>query len=439
MSMTRRELLRATPVLAVAGLYPGALLAALNDESTPMPDLSDWGQVRAQFPLDWSYSHFASFFLVSHPKPVSDALETYRRALDHNPYLAIYQSMYSDGEDNLLLAVANEVSDYTGGTLDELCLTRSTTESLALVYQGLPLQPGDEVLTTTHDHYSHHESIRLATEKAGASMRKVSLFEDSSRPDTAEMIRRLQAAISPSTRVVGLTWVHSSSGMRLPIQEISAALKSRPNAPTLVVDGVHGLGSAEPRVADLGADFFCAGTHKWMFAPRGTGIVWGRAESWARLRPTVPTFTDGEPMGAWMQGVPLETPTNAWRVSPGGFEAFEHRWAMAAAFAMHRQMGRARVAARIAELNGEIKDGLAGIPGVTVHTPRSPDFSAGVVTFDVEGVPTPSVISQLLERGIVASGSPYANSQPRLAGSLVNTPDEVEAAIKAVREIARTA
>lgn len=439
MSMTRRDVLRASPVLALGSLYPGALLAAVNQQSTPMPDLSDWGQVRAQFPLDWSYSHFASFFLVSHPRPVDDALQAYRRALDLNPFLAIERAMFSEGEDNLMLAVATEVADYTGGTLDEVCLTGSTTESLALVYQGLALQPGDEVLTTTHDHYCHHESIRLAAGKSGASMRKVSLFEDSSRPDTADMIRRLQAAITPSTRVVGLTWVHSSSGIRLPIQEISQALKSRPNAPLLVVDGVHGLGAVAPRVADLGADFFCAGTHKWMFAPRGTGIIWAREETWARLRPTVPSFTDGDAYVAWMEDAAPATPTNARRVMPGGFEAFEHRWATAAAFAMHRQMGRERVAARIAELNGQIKDGLAGVPRVRVHTPRSPEFSAGVVTFEVEGVPTNEVISQLLARRIVASGSPYANSQPRLAASLVNTHEEVEAAISAVREIARAA
>ncbi|TXK59630.1 aminotransferase class V-fold PLP-dependent enzyme [Alkalisalibacterium limincola] len=439
MSLTRRELLRASPVVAFGALSPGALLAAVVEQSTPMPDLSDWGQVRAQFPLDWSYSHFASFFLVSHPKPVSDALDAYRRALDHNPYLSLERAMFSGPEDNLLLAVATEVADYTGGTVDEVCLTGSTTESLALVYQGLTLEPGDEVLTTTHDHYSHHESIRLAAEKSGASMRKISLFEDSSRPDTADMIRRLQAAITPSTRVVGLTWVHSSSGIRLPIQEISAALKSRPNAPLLVVDGVHGLGSAEPKVAELGADFFCAGTHKWMFAPRGTGIIWAREESWARLRPTVPSFTDEEAYVAWMQDAAPATPTNARRMMPGGFEAFEHRWATAAAFAMHRKIGRERVAARIAELNGQIKDGLAEIPRVRVHTPRSPEFSAGVVTFEVEGVPTREVISQLLERRIVASGSPYANSQPRLAASLVNTPEEVEAAVGAVREIAGSA
>jgi selenocysteine lyase/cysteine desulfurase len=45
----------------------------------------------------------------------------------------------------------------------------------------------------------------------------------------------------------------------------------------LVVDGVHGIGAVDETIAEMGCDFFCAGTHKWMFAPRGTGILWARA------------------------------------------------------------------------------------------------------------------------------------------------------------------
>ena len=56
----------------------------------------------------------------------------------------------------------------------------------------------------------------------------------------------------------------------------------------MVVDGVHGLGCVDESVADFGADFFCAGTHKWIYAPRGTGLVWARPEAWARLGPSSP-------------------------------------------------------------------------------------------------------------------------------------------------------
>ncbi|MET0808880.1 MAG: aminotransferase class V-fold PLP-dependent enzyme, partial [Pseudoxanthomonas sp.] len=246
----------------------------------------------------------------------------------------------------------------------------------------------------------------------------------------------LLAGIGPKTRVVGLTWVHSSSGIRLPIREISAALRARKGAPVLlVVDGVHGLGSTDETVATLGADYFCAGTHKWMFGPRGTGLVWANAENWARLRPTIPSFSDFDQYTAWEQGKAPASPNNANRMTPGGFVAYDHQWATAAAFRMHQQMGKARVAARIRSLNDQCKAGLGENRKVRIHTPRSGDLSAGLVCFEVEGMKPADVVKRLLERRIIASTSPYAITYARLAPSLVNTPEQVDRAVRAVREI----
>ncbi|CAN5647368.1 pyoverdine-tailoring periplasmic protein PvdN [soil metagenome] len=435
MACSRRTFLAAPAVLAATALLPGSLLAAVAAETPPTPDLASWDAVRAQFVLDPAYAHFASFFISSHPTPVREAVEGYRRAIDRNPFLVVEHAMFEDDAHNLPLQVRGAAAGYLGGGADEVALTRSTTESLALIYHGLPLRAGDEVLTTTHDHYSHHESIRLATLRAGAGMRKVVLFEEAAEASTAAIIDRLLAALRPNTRVVGLTWVHSSSGIRLPIREIAAALKSRRDDLLLVVDGVHGLGAADETVATMGADYFAAGTHKWMFAPRGTALIWANAENWARLRPTIPDFSDAESYVAWSEDRAPRTATNAARVSPGGFHAFEHQWGAAAAFDMHRAMGKSRVAARIAALNDQLKQGLAGNPKVRMHTPRSAALSAGLVAFEVDGVAPADVVRLLLAKGIIASTSPYAITYARLAPSLVNTPDEVERAVRAVREI----
>ena len=436
MSLSRRQLLAAPAALAATSLLPGPLLAAVAAQTPPLPDLSDWDAVRAQFALDPAYRHFASFFIASHPVPVREALEGYRRAVDANPFLFVERAMFEDDAHNLPLQVCAEVADYLGGRGRDVCLTGNTTTGLALVYHGLPLQPGDEVLCTTHDHYSHHESIRLATLRSGASVRKIALFKASHDASTDEIVGTLKAAIRPQTKVVGVTWVHSSTGIRLPIREIAAALRARPGPPLLlVVDGVHGLGSTDETVATMGCDYFCAGTHKWMFAPRGTGLVWANAENWARLRPLVPSFTDLDQYLAWERQEPPATPTTADRMAPGGFHAYEHQWATAAAFGMHRQMGRARVAARIRELNDQCKAGLAANPKVKLHTPMSGELSAGLVSFEVAGVAPAEVVKQLLARRIIASTSPYAITYARLAPSLVNTADEVERAVRAVREI----
>ena len=435
MQVTRRGFLAAPAALSTA-LLPGSLMAALEAGTPPMADLSSWEAVRAQFALDPEWMHFASFFIASHPAPVQAAIEGYRRAIDRNPFATVEHGMFSEGADNLHVQVQTEIADYLGARPQDVCLSGNTTTGLALVYQGLPLQAGDEVLCTTHDHYSHHESIRLAVERAGASMRMVPLFEEAATATTGSIIDALLEGIGPRTRVVGLTWVHSSTGIRLPIREIAAALRTRPGPPLLlVVDGVHGLGSTDETVATMGCDYFCAGTHKWMFAPRGTGLVWANAENWARLRPLIPSFTDFDQYVAWERQVTPATPTTADRMSPGGFHAYEHQWAAAAAFRMHRQMGRARVATRIRELNDQCKAGLASNPKVTLHTPMSGDLSAGLVAFEVEGVAPADVVRQLLARKVIASTSPYAITYARLAPSLVNTNEEVERAVRAVREI----
>lgn len=436
MILTRRRFLTAPPVLAAGALLPSALLTALAAQAEPPADLSDWEAVRAQFVLDPAYLHFASFFIASHPAPVREAIEGYRRAIDANPFLVVEQGLFEDQAHNVPLQVKTEIAQYLGGRAEEVCLTPNTTTGLALVYHGLPLKPGDEVLCTTHDHYSHHESIRLATERAGASMRMIPLFADAAVASTDSLIAALLAGIGPKTRVVGLTWVHSSSGIRLPIREISTALRARAGAPVLlVVDGVHGLGSVDETVASMGADYFCAGTHKWMFAPRGTGLVWASAENWARLRPLIPSFSDLDQYTAWEKQAAIATPNNADRMSPGGFVAYDHQWAAAAAFRMHQRMGRARVAARIRALNDQCKAGLAENPKVKIHTPRSGELSAGLVSFEVDGMKPADVVKRLLAKNIVASTSPYAITYARLAPSLVNTPEQVERAVRAVREI----
>jgi selenocysteine lyase/cysteine desulfurase len=292
------------------------------------------------------------------------------------------------------------------------------------------LKAGQEILTTVHDHYSHHESIRLAAERAGATFRKIKLFDDFNSISEEEILSRIRKSITPKTRVVGVTWVHSSSGVKLPIRNIATAIaeanKNRAEADRvlLVVDGVHGIGVEDESIAQTGVDFFAAGTHKWIFGPRGTGFIWGKAENWRMMRPVIPSFSGGA-YGAWMNGQEIKE-MRAALMTPGGFHSFEHRWALPAAFEFHKQIGRPRVAERIHALNDQAKEGLAKMPNVKLYTPRGSKLSAGLVCFDVNGMRPGIVVQRLLAKKVFASSSPYATSYARLAPSLLNTPEEIE-------------
>ena len=173
-----------------------------------------------------------------------------------------------------------------------------------MAYQGLSIRADQEVVTTEHDHYSHHESIRLAALRSGAAMRYVSLYEKAADARADDIVARIARSIGPKTRAVGITWVASSTGVKLPISAIAEAItkanRGRAGADRclLIVDGVHGFANQDVDVARLGCDLFASGTHKWLFAPRGTGFLWGRKDVWPQLRPTIPTF-DPDAMGAW--------------------------------------------------------------------------------------------------------------------------------------------
>jgi isopenicillin-N epimerase len=447
MPISRREFLVNVGATAGWSLAAGALagcqtMAGPAVAAEPAPandglDLTDWASVRAQFDLSPEYLHLSQFYIVSHPRPVRHAIARYREALDRNPFMTVERGMFESEAENLPRRSLVAAADYIGAKPDEIALVDSTTQGLALVYNGLPLKPGDEILLTTHDHYVHHESVRLAAEKLGATWRRVPLYANPATMTVDEVVASLKAAIRRETRVVGLTWVHSSTGAKLPIaalaQVVADANRTRKASRriTLVVDGVHGFGNQDASPVDLGCDFFVAGTHKWIFAPRGTGIVWARAEHWARLRPTIPSFYSGEVFEAWADGK-AAPPTQASFVSPGGFKAYEHQWAMAEAFDFHRRIGRKRIADRIAELNGHCKGALAAMPHVTLHTPRTREHAAGIVCFEVKGVTPQEVVKRLLAQRIIASNSPYKVTYARLAPSLVNDERDVEAAVRAV-------
>ncbi len=67
-------------------------------------------------------------------------------------------------------------ADYLGAKPDDIALTGNTTTGLAMLFGGLPLKPKQEIVTTTHDHYVMHESLRLRALHTGASVRKVQLY-----------------------------------------------------------------------------------------------------------------------------------------------------------------------------------------------------------------------------------------------------------------------
>ena len=285
------------------------------------------------------------------------------------------------------------------------------------------LRRGDEIVVSPHDHYVATASAALAARRRGARLRQVRLYppEAPQHATLKGIVDAYAAALNRRTRAVVVTWVHSSSGLRMPLRAIADVVHRKSPRALLVVDGAHALGTGPIDIAATGADVFSASGHKWLMGPRGTGVLWARERAWARMAPIIPPFRGG---------LDDEAPGKA--MTPGGYHSFEHRWALADAFKLHADIGSARIADRIESLSSRLRDGLGRLPAVTLHAPNDRALLSGVVTFSVRGLSAPQTAERLARAGVLASSTPYRVELARLGTTWMNTEAEVDAAIEAV-------
>ncbi|NBF05864.1 aminotransferase class V-fold PLP-dependent enzyme [Pseudomonas sp. Fl5BN2] len=417
----RRSFLKQAGIL-VAGLPLGA--AALNSQAlaangaAPQAAATDsWPAFRQLFNQDPDYIHFSNFLVTSHPKPVRDAIEMHRARIDRNPGLAMDWDLQETWKREA------QVRDWAGRYLQakpgQIALTGSTSEGLAMIYGGLHVRPDQEILTTEHEHYATEYSLNFRVAKQGTQVRKIKLFENPNRVSVDEVLGAIKRSIRPNTRVLGMTWVQSGSGVKLPIGEIGKLVaelnrnRDEKDRILYVVDGVHGFGVDNLDFPDMHCDYFIAGTHKWMFGPRGTGIICARSEQLKDLTPTIPTFSEDHSFATSM--------------TPGGYHAFEHRWALDEAFKLHLQLGKAKVQARIHQLNSELKQRLQAHSNIELVTPPSPELSAGFTFFRVKGQNCDQVAAYLMHNRVVADAVDRdVGPVVRTAPGLLNNEDEIE-------------
>jgi selenocysteine lyase/cysteine desulfurase len=417
---------------ATAAVAAGAAaaLAGCEPDRTPTasPDFDpgDWAGVKAQFPLDQGAAQFAAFVFASHVPAVRAAIADVAAKLDRDP-----TGLLAD-EQRYEKAVEDAAHAYLGGEPGGIAFTDSTTAGLGLLYSGLKLRPGDEILTTEHDFYATHESLRLLAARTGVTVRKVRLYQDPAKATEDEILSSLGAALTSNVAVVALTWVHSGTGVRLPVAAMADLVRSKTSA-LVCLDAVHGFGARAEKPADLKVDFFVSGAHKWLFGPRGTGVLWGSPAGWARYTPVIPTF-DRSTIGSWITGRQFPTTPGAL-ASPGGYHNFESRWALAAAFDFHRRIGADRVAERTGKLATKLKDGLAELPNVTLRTPRSQALSAGIVCCEVRGLRPADAVAALRSHKVIASVTPYATELLRFGTSIATDEADVDRAVDALRAL----
>lgn len=319
-----------------------------------------------------------------------------------------------------------KIGRFLGAAADEIALKISMVDGYGSVMWGLGWQAGDRVIVTDEEHPSPRLAVELAAKQFGLEVVTLPI-----RP-VSDFLERLRAALP--ARLVALSHVTTDSGTVLPAAEITRMAHG--TGALVLFDGAQVLGQGPLDVHALGCDFYCAMGYKWLLGPAGTGFLYVRREAQRELRSVIGsgavTWTD-LPRGQY------EEADTAAR-----FEFAARSWpqygALGASIDFLSGLGLERVQARVRELVSRLRSALSDLPRVTLHTPPPGEWSTGIVTFSVRGIPGRELTASLRERGFVqrATSMTGPDGGVRISLACYTSDEEVERLLGAVRELAAT-
>jgi L-cysteine/cystine lyase len=298
---------------------------------------------------------------------------------------------------------------------EDVALTQNTTHGMNLGVGSINWHGGDEVVSVTTEHPGCLMPLHNLKKRLGL---KIDLVPPPVTPE------KIEAAITPNTRLVALSHVDWTSGEVLPLREICAVARER--EVLTLVDGAQSVGNIPVDVSATGADMYAFTGHKWVLGPEGIGAFY--------VRPGTPLYSPN--VGILSLTAPTDFDASGdyeLRSDARRFEASTVSPALAGGFAAAAEAAYERGSAGLEEIRHRA-DLLAGflseLPRVTIRSPRP--ASSGLVSFEVEGVAAIDATGRLLEKGFILRYLPPPHSYVRASTHLFNTVEELEALAKAV-------
>ena len=170
---------------------------------------------------------------------------------------------------------------FLGCDLSELVITNSTTSGMNAVAQGLRLASGDRILITDQEHGGGLHCWQYFEKYYGAKIDTVAIPQGEF--NASAIVEKVKNAINPQTKVISVSHVFSSTGLRMPVAEISALARS--NGAFCIVDGAQAAGAINVDVKELGCHAYATSGHKWLLGPKGTGLLYISKDAQAAIRP----------------------------------------------------------------------------------------------------------------------------------------------------------
>ena len=348
--------------------------------------------VRGQFPAIAGWHYLDSAATAQKPQAVIDAI-TRAYARD---YATVHRGVYersaamTDGYERARAAASGLI----GGQPNDLIFTRGATEAINLVARTLPKDGRSRVLLSSLEHHSNIVPWQLAG------------FEVDAVPLTADGRIDLDAAeamLTEEHRVVAFAHVSNVLGSVLDARRAADIAHSK--GALLLLDGCQAVPRLPVDVAAIGCDFYAYSAHK-LYGPTGIGCLWGLTE----LLSSMPPWQGG---GAMIDSVSFERTTFA--EPPARFEAGTPH--IVGAIGLHAAvdwvegLGLDAIHAHECALVAECRGALSAMPGVTLY---GPEDSAGIVSFNVDGVHAHDTATILDDAGVAVRAGHHC-AQPLMA------------------------
>jgi len=297
------------------------------------------------------------------PRPVFEVYQQWQWELEHQPVEFLGRRF-----NDLLRTAREPLAACLNADPDDLVYLPNATTGLNVVARSLPLQAGDEVLSTDHEYGAMERTWRFVCEKRRARYITQHLLPPFESAE--QIVEAIWSGVTARTRVLFLSHITSPTAIILPVAEL--VRRARAASILTVIDGAHAPGQIPVDLTALGADFYTGNCHKWLCAPKGAAFLHARRELQSLLEPLVVSW--------------------GWRSETSGPSRFidEQQWqgtrdiaaylSVPAAIQFQADHDWPRVQARCHALVQAARQAIGSLTGLAPLTPDSPSWYAQMVT-----------------------------------------------------------
>ena len=312
---------------------------------------------------------------------------------------------------------------------EEVMVTRNTTEGLNIVLSGLDWQEGDEIITCNLEHGSVLVTSLVTGKRHGVKVRVVDLDPHDSRET---ILGKFEAAFTSRTRLLFVSHVEFSTGLRMPAAELTRLAHDR--GAQIMLDGAQTGGHIHLDMAAEEFDFYSIPGQKWVLGYEGVGVLYIRRELIERI---YPAHSGGRAVVHPVDYDNVQLAAADMEKFHGGSSSVPLQAAFLEAVQFVEEVGVREIEERNRQLAARLKRQLSDLPAVQVYSPMEPELSSGLVSFALSGWEPPAAVERLWNDHRIVVRQVDFPPGIRASFHFFNTEDEVDQLAQAVKGLAQ--